>query len=263
MFTWRACGNWTPWPPFPTLINIQVPTHYLASLGTRVCWVCQPGLTYRFHTGYTACFPSAQPAAHQNHPSSLANSHVKSEYLHQEVATGRMVGPLPTHTRCQVHCSPIGVVPKGRNSDRWRTYMIVDLSHPANRNVNDGICKQLCTLTYPSIADAVQFIRLLGPGTLLLKVHLKSVHTIPLYQSMHLTAISLEYTGRVGCMSTKPYHLASAPLPSYSQQSQMLLAGHLWRPVSFSSCTTWMIFFPTCTIWQGQGHSCSHTSWTR
>ena len=135
-----------------------------------------------------------------------------------------MVETLPIHTHCQVHCSPIRLVPKGRNSDRWR--MIVDLSHPANRSVNDGICKQLCTLTYPSIADAVQFIRLLGPGTLLLKVDLLKVHTT-LYQSMHLTAISLEFIGRTGCILTKPYHLASAPLLSYSWQPQMLLAGHI------------------------------------
>jgi len=121
-----------------------------------------------------------------------------------------MVGPLPTHTHCRVHCSPIGLVPKGRNSDRWR--MIVDLSHPANRSVNDGICKQLCTLTYPSIADAVQFIRLLGPGTLLLKVDLKSAYRIVPVHALDRHLLGVQWQGGVYVDQALPFGLRSAPI---------------------------------------------------
>ena len=44
--------------------------------------------------------------------------------------------------------------------------------------MNDGIPKPLCSLRYPSIADAVQFIKMLGPGTLLLKVDLRNAYRI-------------------------------------------------------------------------------------
>ena len=90
--------------------------------------------------------------------------------------------------------------------------MIVDLSHPANRSVNDGICKQLCTLTYPSIADEVQFIRLLGPGTFLLKVDLKSAYRVVLVNALDRHLLGVQWQGGVYVDQALPFGLRSAPI---------------------------------------------------
>ena len=50
----------------------------------------------------------------RNHPSSLTNERVVTDYITHEVATGRNVGPLSESIGRAVHCSPIGLVLKGR-----------------------------------------------------------------------------------------------------------------------------------------------------
>ena len=42
---------------------------------------------------------------------------------------GRTVGPIVEPCSRLIHCSPVGLVPKGRGTGRWR--MIIDLSSPA------------------------------------------------------------------------------------------------------------------------------------
>ena len=48
--------------------------------------------------------------------------------------------------------------------------MILDLSSPEGCSVNDGIDPALCSLTYPSVRDAITEIAHLGKGALLAKV---------------------------------------------------------------------------------------------
>ena len=67
-----------------------------------------------------------------------------------------------------IQVSPIGLVPKGHMTGRWR--VIVHLSAPQNFSVNDGISEELCSLSYASLDDAVDVIRRLGPGTQLVKM---------------------------------------------------------------------------------------------
>ena len=120
-----------------------------------------------------------------------------------------MVGPLPTAMTDVVHCSPTGLVPKGRESGQWR--MIVDLSYPSGRSVNDGIAPPLCSLKYASVDDALRFITRLGRNTLLLKVDLKSAYRIvPVHpRDRHLLGICWE--GQVYIDQALPFGLRSAP----------------------------------------------------
>ena len=67
-----------------------------------------------------------------------------AEYLRSELVAGRMFSPIPPSLANGVHCSPVGLVPKGRDSGRWQ--MIVDLSYPEGQSVNDGIPTTLCSL---------------------------------------------------------------------------------------------------------------------
>ena len=48
-----------------------------------------------------------------------------------------------------VHCSPFGVISKKNRPDKWR--LILDLSSPEKNSVNDGIAKELATVSYVSV----------------------------------------------------------------------------------------------------------------
>ena len=89
--------------------------------------------------------------------------------------------------------------------------MIVDLSFPPDHSVNDGIVRELSTMSYASIDDAVNCILRLGPGTVLIKVDLKSAYRIiPIHpQDQHLLAIS--WAGGTYVDRALPFELRSAP----------------------------------------------------
>lgn len=78
-----------------------------------------------------------------------------------------MIGPLSVNTD-DIHCGPIELVPKGRDTWLWR--MIDDLSHPERRCVNDGVAPPQCSLQFLSVEDALRFIMTLSHGTCLIKV---------------------------------------------------------------------------------------------
>ena len=77
-----------------------------------------------------------------------------------------------------VHCSPIGLVPKS-SMGKWQ--LIVDLSSPHGRSVNDGIDPALCSLEYVTVdlvSDAVASL----PGSLLSKIDKHSAYrTVPVH----------------------------------------------------------------------------------
>ena len=65
------------------------------------------------------------------------NPEVVAAYLQEEVALGRVVGPLPVESISGVQVSPFGVILKGHTPGKWR--LIVDLSSPSGCSINDGI----------------------------------------------------------------------------------------------------------------------------
>ncbi len=94
-------------------------------------------------------------------------------------------------------CSPIGLVPKGSGTGKWR--MIVD---PAGRSVNDGTVSDLCSLQYTSVDVALQFINSLGRNTVLIKVDLKNAYRmVPIHPAnRHLFGIRLAYVLPPSCL---------------------------------------------------------------
>ena len=100
---------------------------------------------------------------------------VITDQLQSELQLGRLVGPLPPAHASVVHVSPMGLVPKP-HSDKWR--LIVDLSSPRGRSVNDGISSALCSLQYASVDNAVDIIRCLGQSTELVKLDLSNAYRI-------------------------------------------------------------------------------------
>ena len=89
--------------------------------------------------------------------------------------------------------------------------MIVDLSYPGGRSVNNLIPSDLCSLRYPSVDDAVDYILALGRYTQLIKSDLKNTyHILPIHrEDRHLLGVCWEEDVYVDpCL---PFGLRSAP----------------------------------------------------
>ena len=61
-----------------------------------------------------------------------------------------------------------GLISKLGQPGKWR--LIVDLSYPAGRSVNDGISPELCSLQYVWVDDVTQQLLRFGPDALMAKL---------------------------------------------------------------------------------------------
>lgn len=197
------------WPVYRSPVHLANWTPFLASHpdGAFAAYI-QAGLTNGFHIGFDrhAC---RLRSAKRNHPSALANPPAVQDFIFSEQEAGRLVGPLRHSLVPLVHTSPIGLVPKSHQPNKWRT--IVDLSFPRNGSVNDGISPELASISYASLDDAVEHILRMGKGAELVKLDLKNAYRIvPIHpQDHHLLAISWE--GRTYVDRSLPFGLRSAP----------------------------------------------------
>ena len=143
----------------------------------------------------------------RSHPSCQESTAAVSAYVSSERAASRLLGPLPD-SQC-VHVSPIGLVPKGHKGDSWR--MIVDLSYPSGKSVNDFISPDICSLHYPSVDDAVDLVLALGQYTQLVKIDLKSAYRILPIHPVDRQLLGIRWQGHVYVDQCLPFGLCSAP----------------------------------------------------
>ena len=106
-------------------------------------------------------------SARANLRSAAENQEVVTAYLKEECAKGRVIQVGPAEMVVGLQISPFGVIPKGQTR-KWR--LIVDLSSPHGSSVNDGIDRELCSLSYVSVEDVASTILRLGRGTLMAKI---------------------------------------------------------------------------------------------
>ncbi len=95
---------------------------------------------------------------------------VIQEYLEKEVQ-GRRIWKVSAEG---VQCSPFGVIPKKGKPGRWR--LIVDLSAPEAHSVNDGIDRELSSVSYTSVEDVVRRVLELGEGARLAKADVRAAY---------------------------------------------------------------------------------------
>ena len=112
-----------------------------------------------------------------HHPSSnllsdRQNPEVVQDYLLHECSQGRIIGPLDSSLHSFLQINRFGK----KNSDRWK--LILDLSVPEGKSVNDGIDHDLCSLSYVSIDNAVEAIVSNGKGAYLAKIDIQSAYRI-------------------------------------------------------------------------------------
>lgn len=101
-------------------------------------------------------------SARKNMQSAAENPQVVNDYLEAEKKRGVLLGPFERPEVAEIHLSRFGVIPKKSQPGKWR--LIVDLSHPEGRSVNDGISCELCSLQYIRMEDVVRKLLELGPG---------------------------------------------------------------------------------------------------
>ena len=81
--------------------------------------------------------------------------------------------------------------PKESEPEKW--HLIVDLSLPEGASMNDGISKELCSLSYVCVDDIVPVIQRLGQGTLLAKLDMCTMCLI-IWMTTSLWAASSQQT---------------------------------------------------------------------
>ena len=124
-------------------------------------------------------------------------------------------GTLYKYTSClmpvqdkqlEIHISSFCVIPKCSQPGKWR--LIVDLSSPKGRSINDGISAALCSLKYPSVHEGARISRLLGRGALMAKLDRQNAYrNIPDDEVL----LGVQWKGQIYVDSALPFGLHSAP----------------------------------------------------
>ena len=156
----------------------------------------------------------------QHHSSQLrqANSNMRitqpqvvSDYIKDELQAGRLVELTKTEAEAwNVHCSPIGIIPKKNKPGKWR--LIVDLSAPEGASVNDGIQKEACSLSYISVDTVADRVLDLGQGALLAKMDVKQAYKMVPVHPQDRPLLGMKWADKVFVDKTLPFGLRSAPL---------------------------------------------------
>ena len=111
----------------------------------------------------------------KNHKGALDHPEALKKYIQKEQEKGAILGPfskIPFKSR--VGISPISTRPKKQSQDRR---VIIDLSFPHTKAVNDGMVKNnylgfAAELTFPKTDDLARRIAELGENTMMFKIDL-------------------------------------------------------------------------------------------
>ena len=169
------------------------------------------GMREGFRVGFERARVTLKSAT-KNMRSAAEEPDVVEAYLAKERGAGRIIGTLrvpQASFNTMIHVSRFGVIPKPHQPGKWR--IIVDLSHPEGRSVNDGVEVKLCSLAYASIDDAAATILRLGRFTELAKLDIASAYrVVPVHPDDRLL-LGMRWKGEVFVDSALPFGLRSAP----------------------------------------------------
>ena len=167
---------------------------------------------YRILNGFRIGFSHLKfnlKRARKNMESAYAHKEVVDNYLQEELSKGRVAGPFTHSLVPHGQISRFGVILKHHKPDSWR--LIIDLSHPHDHSINDGIPPSLCSIRYITIDDAINQILSLGRGTMMAKIDIKSAfRLLPVHPAVrHL--LMMNWNNSVYIDLCIPFGLRSAP----------------------------------------------------
>lgn len=165
------------------------------------------GMHQGFRIGFD-CNKVSLKSASRNIQSAVAEPGVVDAYLAKEQEAARVVGPM-SKAQGAVHISCFGVIPKPHQPRKWR--LIVDLSHPAEKSVNNGVVSEWCSLAYTSIDEAAAIILRQGRFAELAKVNIASAYQIMLVHLQDWPPLGMVWTGQAFVDTALPFGLRSTP----------------------------------------------------
>ena len=184
------------------------------------------GIRQGFRLGFDYSKRKPLPAK-KNMRSATDNGTVVEEYLRKEVSAGRVIAGVQQ----AVQVSRFGAIPKAGEPNSWR--LIVDLSYPHGRSVNDSISKELSSIRYATVDQAVQCILDRGPGTELAKIDVEQAYrNVPVHEDDRWL-LGMEWDATTYMDMTLPFGLRSAP-KIFSALADALEWAFLEAGVSFS-----------------------------
>ena len=131
------------------------------------------------------------------------------DYLSREVSLSRMV-TWTSPDMDQLHISPLELIPKRHKPGKWQ--LIVDLSSPKGRSVNDEISLELALVQYTHVNHLASLTLLAGRGLALVKADIKEVYSnIPDHPDDH-HLLAVQWEGVADVDSVLLFGLRSAPL---------------------------------------------------
>ena len=169
------------------------------------------GITEWFRIGYDASTAQLKQQA-TNMLSALAHREVVSRYITEELQATRLVcvGSEEVARSMGIHCCQLGVIPMKNRPNKWR--LITNLSAPEGYSMNDGIDKELSSVSYISVDNVVARMLKLGRGALLAKMDVKQAYrNVPVSPEDRLL-LGMCWEGKVYVDTALPFGLRSAPL---------------------------------------------------
>ena len=166
------------------------------------------GVSTGFRIGFSRSSPLS--SANKNLASTLDHVAVVDRYLQEEVQLGHVLGPFkPADLHHNIHISPIGIIPKRHQANKWR--LVVDMSAPEGSSLNDGIAPSLASLEYIRIEDVIKEIIVSGPRALLAKIDIKIAYRICPVHPDDRPLLGMSFQGMTYIDAALPFGLRSAP----------------------------------------------------
>ena len=135
----------------------------------------------RIEYGFRIGFNPQLQSVRGNMSSAAEQAEVINKYLREELAANRLVH-IQDADAGLIHCSPFGVIPKQNRPNKWR--LIVDLSSPEGCSVNDGISRELSSLSYMSVDNVMAGIIQRGREHFVGKMDIRQAYrNIPIHPS--------------------------------------------------------------------------------
>lgn len=107
-------------------------------------------------------------------PSALDHQSVTDAYLDTEVLCGRVARPFTALPFPDLQIRHFGVILKNNQASQW--HLILDLSSPEGKSVNNGIPKPFFSVQYITVDSFIDGIMAEGQGTLVAKFDVASAY---------------------------------------------------------------------------------------
>ena len=161
-----------PSPNLPTPIKVERLISMLSGYNHSTEEFLYSGFSFGFPIHFEGIRVSS---AAKNLISASQHPTVVDTKIRKELDSQRLAGPFQFPPLHPFRISPLGVVPK-KTPGEFR--LIHHLSYPRGSSVNDGIDSEHTRVCYATVDDAIQFMKLAGPGCFLAKTDIKNAFRI-------------------------------------------------------------------------------------